>query len=240
MLIDLIPSGISVNNLLSKLYASRGATMVVMDKSGLEREGSGIVRFDDKLVVTSESGEVTNAYFLSFALSFEKLYVVYVLSDEYMVDNVGYVIQEVTEGTTVSDMLGNLTPSPGASMMLTDASGNEKADGTVAEDDILVVTSGDGVFVVRYTLTLVAGVSTPSAEAGHITLYPNPTSGLLHISGLDAGQRIQVYSQVGAAIRDVQVHTVTETISLEDQPAGMYIIIISSDETIARYKAIKQ
>ncbi|MFH0756751.1 MAG: T9SS type A sorting domain-containing protein [Bacteroidota bacterium] len=240
MLIDLIPSGISVNSLTSRLYASRGASMKVVDRSGLEREGAGIVRFDDKLVVTSESGAVSRAYYFSFSALEDNPHILYVLSDVYSVDNVGYVIPGVEEGTTVGDFLGNLTPNAfDATMKVMDAGGSEKTDGAVVADDELVVSSADGKLQITYTLTL-KPVSVPPADAGQIRLYPNPTSGQLHITGLVSGQRIQVYNQVGSMIHDMNVNALDETISLDNQPAGMYIIVVKDKEQLARYKVIKQ
>ena len=239
MMIDLVPSGISVNNFMRRVYASRGATMKIVDKAGLEREGTGIVRFDDKLVVTSESGAVSRAYYLMFSVIDYNPYILYVLSDVYDVDNVDYVIPEVLGETSVSDFLANLTPSaPDATMVVADKDGNVKPDdGVIVADDKLVVEFGD--LKVVYTVTI-STVGTPSVIADQISVYPNPTGGQLQISGLAAGQRIQVYNQVGTMIRDLQVNALTETVSLEDQPAGMYIIMVSGDDLFARYKVIKQ
>jgi hypothetical protein len=50
-----------------------------------------------------------------------------------------------------------------------------------------------------------------------------------------------VYNSVGAAIRDINVQSSIERISLSNQPAGMYMIIVSdSNKMIGRYKAMKQ
>jgi hypothetical protein len=240
-LINLVPPGISVERLFDKLYPSAGATMVVVDKSGLVREATGIVRYDDKLVVTSESGEVTNTYFLSFSIPTANLYLVYVLSDEYDVDNVEYVIDLVPEGTTVEEFLLNLIPSSlDAIIGVVDANLTVKLTGELAEGDLLVISNADMTLVIPYSIVLVSTESVDLDNTGQIHLYPNPTNGLLHISGLITGQRIQVYSSTGTMIRDMKVNAITESISLDDQPAGMFIIVVSDDEQVARFKAIKQ
>ncbi len=241
MLVKLVPYGISVKNLMSRLYASRGASVKVVDRSGLERAGTGIVRYDDKLIVTSESGAVSKAYYLSYSWMDYNPYILYVLSDVYSVDNVGYVIPMVPGGSTVADFLGNLTASAfDASMKVMDAAGSEKTDGNLVEDDKLMLSSADGSLVINYTVTIGPGVSVPSSEAGQINIYPNPTSGQVRVSGLVAGQRIQVYNPIGAVIYDAKVSALDEIISLENQADGLYIIVIRDKDLVARYKVIKQ
>jgi hypothetical protein len=78
-------------------------------------------------------------------------------------------------------------------------------------------------------------------QANDIQLYPNPTNGEINVSGLKAGYRIQVYNSVGAAIRDINVQSSIERISLRNQPAGMYMIVVSDNsKLLGRYKAMKQ
>jgi hypothetical protein len=78
-------------------------------------------------------------------------------------------------------------------------------------------------------------------EANDIQLYPNPTNGEINVSGLKAGYRIQVYNSVGAAVNDINVQSNIERISLRNQPAGMYMIVVSDNsKLLGRYKAMKQ
>jgi len=80
-----------------------------------------------------------------------------------------------------------------------------------------------------------------SMEGVNIELYPNPTTGKLYISGVETGNRIQVYNTVGAMIRDISVQRNIETISLDAEPAGMYMIVVSDDnQMLGRYKALKR
>ena len=78
-------------------------------------------------------------------------------------------------------------------------------------------------------------------DCNDIELYPNPTNGKLNISGVERGNRIQVFTATGAAIIDINVESALETVSLEGEPSGMYLIVISNEnELIGRYKAIKK
>jgi len=78
-------------------------------------------------------------------------------------------------------------------------------------------------------------------DSGQINLYPNPTNGSINISGVTPGGRIQVYNSTGVAIRDFSIQRNMETISIDDQPVGMYFIVIS-DKTkmLGRYKVIRR
>jgi hypothetical protein len=78
-------------------------------------------------------------------------------------------------------------------------------------------------------------------ETNNIELYPNPTSSEINVSGVKAGQRIQVYNSVGAAIRSINVQESIERISLSNQPAGMYLIVVSDkNKSVRKFKALKK
>jgi hypothetical protein len=71
-------------------------------------------------------------------------------------------------------------------------------------------------------------------------LYPNPTNGKLNVTGVEKGQRIQVYNSVGSAVIDVNVESSQEIISIDKHPAGLYMIVVSDkDKLLGKYKAIK-
>jgi hypothetical protein len=100
------------------------------------------------------------------------------------------------------------------------------------------VTSADGKIEVMYQLGVTSAFE---VNKNQIEIYPNPTNGKLNVSGVEKGNRIQVFNGTGAVVRDLQVRTNLETISLDGQPSGMYLIVISKEnELIGRYKAIKR
>ncbi len=241
-LVEFVPWGISVNNFLSKVAASVGATLKIVDKSGLERTHGGIAA-DDKVVVNSANESVTNVYHLSMLSTGSTpvtTYLAYVLSNVYAVDQVNYVIAGPTGTTQLSEFYSSITPVMGATAVVMGADGKEKISGDLAKGDMLKVTSADGKMQVMYSLD-VDVTSAKMVNSGQISLYPNPTSGKINIEGVTPGGRIQVFNSMGAAIREINIQGNLEIVSLDDQPAGMYLIVIS-DKTkkVGRYKVMRR
>ena len=241
LLIQYVPRGTRVSALMSNLVPNAGATMKLVNKMGQVRK-DGDVADDDKLVVTSKDGSVVKTYYiskLSTAATPETLYLAYILSNVYAVDQVVYKVDGVAGSETVSSFLTKVSPAAGASVAVVDKAGAVKINGDINGGDRVKVTSADGKMMVYYDFSSLTSAS--NLESNNIELYPNPTNGEINVSGVKAGQRIQVYNSVGAAIRDVNVQNSIERISLRNQPAGMYMIVVSdNNKLIGRYKAMKQ
>jgi len=240
-IVKFVPRGTYVNTFFSNVTLSTGATAVVLDKMGNERTQAGI-NDDDKVVVTSSNGQVSNTYYISLQATelVKATYLAYALSNVYQVDQVDYVISGPSGSTLVSDFLANTNPSFGATLAVVDADGNEKTSGDLDDGDMLKVTSADGALVVMYNLALDL-TSSEILTGQQIELYPNPTTGKLNIRGIEAGYRIQVYNAVGGVIRDVNAKSNLEVLSMNDLPAGMYVIVVSNDnKMIGSFKAIRK
>ena len=241
LLIEYVPRGTSVSTFLSNVVASAGATLKVVNKMGQERMDGGVAD-DDKVVVTSRNGAVSRAYYiskLSSAATPETKYLAYILSNSYAIDQVMFKVDGVSGTEAVSSFLSKVTPATGATAMVVDKDGMDKTTGDIDSEDMVKVTSADGKIVVYYnfgTLTSVGAVNDNS-----ISLYPNPTNSEINVSGVKAGYRIQVYNSVGSVIREINVQNSIERISLKNQPAGMYMVVVSeNNKMLGRYKAIKQ
>lgn len=241
-LIHFVPRGTYAQTLLSNLVPATGATMKVVDKMGFERTEGGIYE-DDKVVVTSGNGSVTRVYHLSMLPTLyipEATYLAYVLSNVYAVDQVGYVIGGPSASTPLTDFYSKITPAMGATAVVVDIDGNERTSGDLNDGDMLKVTSQDGRIVVMYNLDIDITSADKLAE-GRIQVYPNPTSGQVNIQGLEQGTRIQVFNQTGAMIRDVKTSRTLETISLDNQSAGMYLVVLTKDSRLlGQYKVIRR
>ncbi len=242
MLVEFVPRGTTVGEFLSNVVASTGATVEVVDKWGNVRVDGNLVQ-DDEVVVTSPSGEVQNVYFLSMLRNeyiFNTTYLAYVLSNTYNVDQVDNVISGATGSTLLDDFLGRIEIPVGATVSILDEQGNEKSTGDLDDGDIVRVVSQDGKIQVEYTLNLDL-TGTEAFDSGQIKLYPNPTDGLINISGVQPGGRIQVFNSTGASVRDMQIRNNIETVSLNDQPSGMYVIVVSDEnQMLGRYKVVRK
>jgi formylmethanofuran dehydrogenase subunit D len=214
--------------------------MKLVDKNGFERM-EGAVADDDKLVVTSADATKTVVYHISkLATRFvpETTYLAYILSNVYAVDQVVYTVAGVSGAETVSNFLAKVTPSAGASVAVVDKNGTVKINGDINGGDMVKVTSADGKIVVMYTFGPLTSASW--VQANQIELYPNPSTGKLNVTGVEKGQRIQVYNSLGSAIIDVNVESSHEIISIDKHPAGLYMIVVSdNDKLLGKYKAIK-
>jgi hypothetical protein len=240
-LINFIPRGTNVQTFLSNVVPSMGATISLVDKSGFERT-EGAIYEDDKLIVTSPDGLFTRVYHLSMLRTLyirETTYLAYVLSDNYKVDQINYVITGPATNTQVTDFYSAIYPSMGATASVLDADGNEKNSGNINVGDKLKVTSEDGKIVVIYNIDISTYTFRP--EFSQIQIYPNPTNDKLNVMGVEQGNRIQVFNSVGTSVLNIKVTSNNESISLGNLPSGMYLIVVSNKEKpLARFKAVKQ
>jgi hypothetical protein len=241
LLIQYVPRGTNVSTFLSNLVPSGKATMKLVNKAGQERMDGGVAD-DDKVVVTSANGQVTRTYYISklaSAATPATTYLAYILSNVYGIDQVAYKVAGVAGTETVSAFLSKVSAAPGATAYVVDKNGGVKTSGDIEGGDMVKVVSADGKMNVFYTFGPLT--SADVLQANDIQLYPNPTNGEINVGGLKAGYRIQVYNSVGAAIRDINVQSSIERISLRNQPAGMYMIVVSdNNKMLGRYKAMKQ
>ncbi|HDR50040.1 MAG TPA: T9SS type A sorting domain-containing protein [Mariniphaga anaerophila] len=245
-LVQYVPRGTNVQAFFSNITPSLGASIKLVDKMGFERT-QGNIREDDKVVVTSSNGQVTKVYFISFlptATITSTTYLAYVLSNSYAVNQVEYVISgsvsPLTGTTLISEFYSRINPAIGATAAVVDAEGNEKTSGNLNQGDKLKVTSADGKIIVYYQLELDV-TSTINPDLKQIEIYPNPASGLLNINGVDAGNRIQLFSMEGKLLSDIKAQSNRELISLEKIPSGLFLIVISNEnQMLGRYKALKR
>ncbi len=236
-LISKIPEGTTAAGLLANLIPCEGATMRVVNKLGFDRTW-GDVASDDIVIVTSEDQSVENSYYLEMLGT--QASVVFVVSEIYTVDQIDNVISgvDVNDQTTVAAFIANLTASTGASMEVTDASGAPKTSGTLVTGDKVVVIGLGGT---ERTYTIDVMVSINNRLENNINVFPNPSDGNYTISGIQAGNRIQVTNIVGALVLDKFAAGDNEPLSIQKQRSGVYFITVSDNANIVgRYKVVKE
>lgn len=241
--ISLIPEGTTVASFYSNVIPAAGASIVLKDKAGFERT-LGNIYFDDTLHVTAADG-VTMAKYSLTELVRDTIYNAIVRSNVYDVDQGSLAIdggKNIADTTLVSEVLSNLIPSRNAVITILDSDQNEKDPGDkMVEGDIVMVVSGDGVTVRYYSITVVSTVSVESQLTPEILIYPNPSSGRVHISGLEINNRIQIFNTLGQMVHDRMAYNNEEVITMDGEQSGVYFVVVSDkNERLGHYKLIIQ
>ncbi|MDQ3016635.1 MAG: T9SS type A sorting domain-containing protein [Bacteroidota bacterium] len=81
-------------------------------------------------------------------------------------------------------------------------------------------------FITPSTLTGIDDVS----GSINVTVYPNPTSGLLEISCDDKKIRIEIFTTVGQKVFSTSVYNTSHVIDISSQSAGIYFLKLISDD----------
>ena len=81
-------------------------------------------------------------------------------------------------------------------------------------------------------------------EQSNIRIYPNPTKGILRIEIIRLAEEnpihIQLYDMSGRALINEQNAASFTDLNISDQPAGMYILTIFTDDRTTHWKIIKE
>lgn len=226
-LIKFVPVGTSVHSLLSNVYPAPGASITVFDKGGFERLDGDIYR-DDKLVVTSADGSTRKAYYFSMLNFYANKYFAFVVSDDYQINQVNYIIAGASLSTSVAEFKDKLYPSFGATLKVMASNGTERTAGNLSTGDYLLVTAADENTTNIYKMEGVTE-KVEFNDGPVIRMFPNPTAdGRVIVQGLAKGNRLQVFNAAGIMLRDVTVDNSTDYVNLASQPAGIYIFVVSA------------
>ena len=93
----------------------------------------------------------------------------------------------------------------------------------------------DGSTTASKTITIVEKLSIPQMSASDITIFPNPTSGLLAIKA-NGLENIDILNQTGAVV----AAGAKETLDLSSLPSGIYFIRITTQSGATVQKIIKK
>ncbi len=238
-LVTNVPEGTTVSAFLKNIIVPPGATVVIVDKNGLERQFGKLYK-DDMVVVTAANERDQEFYYINF-LTEPPDYLAYIYPGAYEVDHFQQMIIFCNSiQMTVSEFLSISLLSPGATAFVYDENGNTKVGSEFLEagDDVKVISS-DEKYSRTYTVVITSCVGIDDIISEQFKISPNPTSGSVSIEGLKPESRIQVYNAMGKFMRDQFITTTKEVISLEGEPAGIYFIIISYEEDmVGTYKVM--
>ncbi|MEP7263096.1 MAG: T9SS type A sorting domain-containing protein [Bacteroidota bacterium] len=83
----------------------------------------------------------------------------------------------------------------------------------------------------------VTGVEENDRSAS-VSIYPNPSNDLIHVSSSISFEEVEVYTMVGEKLKSVGSNERELTINAKEIPAGNYIVRINSKEAVAVMKKI--
>nr|NQU91317.1 T9SS type A sorting domain-containing protein [Bacteroidota bacterium] len=85
----------------------------------------------------------------------------------------------------------------------------------------------NGISVVKNVKASSTGVA--NLEFSGVRIYPNPTSGMIHITGIEESSSIKIFNAFGEQIKHNEILTSNE-VDLSGQPKGVYFIRIESEK----------
>ncbi len=214
-------AGTAVGSFIQNIIPVEGAEIKILTLTGQERT-IGNLSIDDIVEVTSEDASVT----VSYEITFMGEAAAYVTSTVFTVSQATLNI-EAPQGTTVEALLAGLTPAPDATVMVKDVNGDEKTTGELLETDVVVVTSGDGVNTISYSISLIVSVYNDIAD--QLRVYPNPAESILHVDNVPADTYVRIRDISGRTHSVSQASDIPTGINLAGLSSGMYFLTIEKD-----------
>ena len=103
----------------------------------------------------------------------------------------------------------------------------------------VVTTAGCAGTSPGYT---VANVAVPGLNAlADVKVYPNPTNGFLTIEGAAQGTSLVISTLIGQRVTETTINTKRQTVSVNQLPAGIYILKLSDNNGGKKFiKIVKQ
>ena len=150
-----------------------------------------------------------------------------ILTSAEYVFNRGLAAIQDTDGDGIANYLDNDDDGDGVLTILEDYNNNNNP----ADDD----SNGDNI--PDYLQTTVAlGVAQPTIQ-NQISLYPNPSSSVLHIMNTSGSaiQSVAIYSTAGQLIQTFSA-AASQNISVSDWAAGLYFVKVNVQEGSFTYK----
>ena len=105
----------------------------------------------------------------------------------------------------------------------------------IAETETAGTASGDGTVVDNQEVGATLGVDGFTEALENLAVYPNPTTGQLHIDAIDL-TRVECYSQMGQL---VAVFEHERDIDISHLSSGVYMLRVTLPEGVAVRKIVK-
>ncbi len=98
----------------------------------------------------------------------------------------------------------------------------------------LTANDSNDVYVLRLDESTINGIA-PANMASNVLAYPNPTTGLLYLNGINQPFTATVYNAVGESVMHIKN---TSFINLNNQAPGIYVLALQVGDTVIRRKVV--
>jgi hypothetical protein len=162
----------------------------------------------------------------------------YSYKTEYAYDAAGHKLSE-----TKSDAKSKVGPFKFVQKMEYEYAGNRleriKRYVTQYEDGSIPVS---GSALSDLTVFYYAGSTTGNGQAtlAEVSVYPNPVTDILTVSGIQAGATLTITSLSGSIVRRQTLADTQTTLSVSSLPSGLYFVTVHSGKGTATFKIIKK
>lgn len=95
--------------------------------------------------------------------------------------------------------------------------------------------SSTGVTTVEKTFVRTLSSTTDVDAPLNITLYPNPVTERLNVSGLESDAEAYLYDMKGNVVLETTLNGVEDMINVQDLPTGTYSLVLKSKETASSH-----
>jgi hypothetical protein len=110
---------------------------------------------------------------------------------------------------------------------------------TVTSTYLLVGTDKNGcIGSMLYTQNVYNCTGTSENELGQMSIYPNPSNGVIFFTAVDISKQIKIYNQLGELVLDSELLSGQNMLQLRDQPSGAYLVAVSYNNQTRYQKLI--
>lgn len=150
--------------------------------------------------------------------------------------------KDIVNGTALSDLQLNAVANTEGTFVYNPIAGTVLNTGDLQELTVLFSPADTEHYsatsdTVKINVVIKTGIDPEKQNL--ISIYPNPTTDKFYIIGIEDQTTIRISSLNGKLISEKKVAN-HEAISVQNLPAGTYLIGINSKETIIHYKLVKK